>query len=66
MGRPSTEAVAEEVPAKGFKHDRIYVLNLASAQREGGGLTACRQKGHSGSKGKNEALSKAVTRDDYI
>lgn len=32
MGRPSTEAVAEEVPAKGFKHGRIYVLNLASAR----------------------------------
>lgn len=58
--------MAEGVPVKGFKRGWIYVLNLASARREGGGLTACRQKGHSGSKGKNEALSKAVTRDDYF
>lgn len=63
---------AEEVPVKGFKHRKvsphgqIYVLNLASLQRKSGGLKACRQKDHSGSKCKNEDFTKAVIRDDYF
>lgn len=64
--------MAEEEAVKGFKHGRvfshgqIYVLNLASVQRKGGGLKACRQKDYLGSKCKNEDFPTAVIRDAYF